>query len=257
MKSPLHIMMAIIKKLRRKRKLSSELHSRWGDVSITYPNEGSWSQCDQAPGAAVNAIPGPSPIRSWRHSSSDSLDRHGPGVLRSTSPENRDSSTDSGSTIPTGYYDARVRGRSKRIPPPLGPTSEQRSHSRHDDRSDDVIDNGSGSGGRSHDKHHRRAKEETDPYSRASRSPPLSVTSRMRRCSAQSSTTEQTPSMPNTASSKHTSFTSSAPSVPVEDTRPGYLATYHEKKQPRRSKPRETDPVVRQELVPSYEDLYG
>lgn len=274
MKSPLQIMTAIIKKLRRKRKLSSELHSRWGDVSITYPNEGSWSQCEQQPAGTVpianaHANPGRSPTRSWRHGSADSLDRHSNssrihGILRSASPEERDPSTDSTTTIPTGYYDSRVRGRSKRIPPPLGSSSEQRNaHSPHHHPPGDIyVDRGdspsdSPRGSHPTDQSHSRAKDEPDPYSRASRSPPLSVTSRMRRCSAQSSTTEQTPSMPNTASSKHTSFTSSAPSVPAEDPRLGYHAKYHEKKQPRRSKPREADPVRRQELVPSYEDLYG
>ncbi|EAU34427.1 predicted protein [Aspergillus terreus NIH2624] len=263
-------MTAIIKKLRRKRKLSSELHSRWGDMSITYPNEGSWSQCEVPPGAVSNAARGQSPMRSWPHGSAESLDRynHSPpihGVLRSASPEERHSSTDSAATIPTGYYDARVRGRSKRIPPPLGSTSGQRRHS-HDSLRDDVLYPGDGTGSApggsrgdrlSDEKHHRRARDDADPYSRASRSPPLSVTSRMRRHSAQSSTTEPTPSMPNTASSKHTSLTSSLPSVPMEDIRPAPLAVYHEKKQPRRSKPREADAVVRQELVPSYEDLYG
>ena len=54
MKNPLAIMTAIIRKLRRKRKLSSELHSRWGDVSITYPTEGSWSQWDQPSSINMN-----------------------------------------------------------------------------------------------------------------------------------------------------------------------------------------------------------
>ncbi|KAF9888790.1 hypothetical protein FE257_008366 [Aspergillus nanangensis] len=293
MKSPLRIMTAIIKKLRRKRKLSSELDSRWGDASITYPNEGSWSQCEPSPGGgAVQEMPFQSPDRGgWRFGSVESLDdRHSNSsriqrILRSTSPEERGcSSTDSTTTIPTGYYDARVRGRSKRKSPPQplgtipGPADDG---SRFPDSSPGFdtttttttttidIDERSpiselGAGPRGSHTSRRKTKDNSDAYSRASRSPPLSVTSRMRRCSGQSSTTEQTytPSMPNTASSKHTSFTSSAPSVRAEDPRSAYHATttptYHEKKQPRRSKPRDQpEPVVRQELVPSYEDLYG
>ncbi|KAE8152619.1 hypothetical protein BDV25DRAFT_150752 [Aspergillus avenaceus] len=269
MKNPVHIMTALIRKL-RKRKLSSELHSRWGDVSITYPNAGSWSQYDQIAMGTPNSFPSNPPEQTRRHGSLDSLDRRGcssQNLTRSFSgdTEERTPSTDSAMTIPTGHYDAKLRGRSKKKP---ATSSGSKLNFRSDlklrkspvdsscDETDDSISSLSSLKRRYHKESSRAMGQENDVYARASKSPPLSVTSRMRRCSLQSTTTEPTPSMP-TSSSKHTSYTSSVPSVPSEDPRVGYQPTAHDKRYSRRSKPRDPAPSTAQELVPSYDELYG
>lgn len=274
MKGPRRIMTAIIEKLRRKRKLSSELHARWGDISISYPTEGSWSQC-QSPGAEPNAMPARPSEQSRRHGSLDALDRpvgssHMPTPLR---PGDRKASVDSAMTMPTGHYDAKVRGRSKtKLPYPHSPRAWEADSdecSVDEDEEEDVPSALGDSRGRYHHHHPQNASRvgarEEDPYGRASKSPPLSVTSRMRRCSLQSTATEPT-TMPTTASSKHSSFASSVPSVPSDEPRLIYQPVHQDKKpqqqlqpqqQPRRAKPREAEPVRRQELVPSYDELYG
>ncbi|KAI9042646.1 uncharacterized protein KD926_005252 [Aspergillus affinis] len=274
MKSPRRIMTAIIEKLRRKRKLSSELHARWGDVSISYPTEGSWSQC-QSSGGVPNAFPTRPSEQSRRHGSLDVLDRPA-GSSRMPTPlrsGDRKASVDSAMTIPTGHYDAKLRGRSKTKPPyPHSPRAWEAGsdeYSADEDEEEDVPSALGDCRGRYH--HHpphstsRVGFRDEDPYARASKSPPLSVTSRMRRCSLQSTGTEPT-TIPTTASSKHSSFVSSVPSMPSEEPR-SYHPVHQDKKPPqqpqqqppppRRTKPREADPVRRQELVPSYDELYG
>lgn len=264
-------MTAIIRKLRRKRKLSSELDSRWGDVSITYPTEGSWSQWDQPAGVVAR-----SPERGRRHSSLDTTDRRSWSSPRH--PVNR-TSGDSSLTIPRGHYDSKLRNRSsKKIPAPLCATRDP-PHTWQDSASE----------GPSSD-----ASEDDDPvselgpsrgrYPPAAKSPPLSITSKMRRCSIQSNTTDGAASMPATASSKHTSYTSTVPSTLSEGPpRSFHLPTHHEKiKSPRspfvkappppplqlpsqlphpsRGREPHRAPEVEsagQELVPSYEELYG
>ncbi|THC99748.1 hypothetical protein EYZ11_000798 [Aspergillus tanneri] len=151
-------------------------------------------------------------------------------------------------TIPTGHYDSKVRGRSKSRPRTWDADSND--GSREEDEGNDAPSALAGPRDR-YPKGPSRAgaRDEADPYGKASKSPPLSVTSRMRRCSLQSTTTE-----PTTASSHHTSFTS----LPSEDPRLMYHhhnhhpPTHYEKKSTRR---REPEPV--QELVPSYDELYG
>ncbi|KAE8394686.1 hypothetical protein BDV23DRAFT_146945 [Aspergillus alliaceus] len=267
MKSPLAIMTPIIQKLRRKRKLSSELHSRWGDVAITYPNAGSWSQYEQSTVGTPNSMPGKSLDQCRRHGSFDSLHPQGrssrnSSTLPSGDFKERKSSTDSAMTMPMGHYDAKLRGRSKKKLP--APTSRvgQRPHPQVQDSSDECstdedegsVSNPSGPKGRHLKDVSRTKAHEGDAYSRASKSPPLSVTSRMRRCSLQSATTEPSPSIPATSSSKHTSYTSSVPSVPSEEPRPVTRPISHDVKHLHRSKPA---PVAEHELVPSYDELYG
>ncbi|KAF7597249.1 hypothetical protein BBP40_008091 [Aspergillus hancockii] len=260
-------MTAIIRKLRRKRKLSSELHSRWGDVSITYPNAGSWSQCEQLAVGPSDTMPGKPLDQCRHHGSLDSLNHQGQSSRNlSTLPlgpsKERTSSTDSAITIPTGHYDARLRGRSKKKPPPPGPKLGTKTSANIRDFSDDSLTDEeegsisalSGPKGRYQRDVPRPNAQEGDAYSRASKSPPLSVTSRMRRCSLQSTTAEASPSMPTASSSKHTSYTSSVPSVPSEEPRLGPRPISHDMKHARRSKPA---PVAEQELVPSYDELYG
>jgi hypothetical protein len=275
MKTPIAIMTAIIRKLRRKRKLSSELHSRWGDVSITYPTEGSWSQWDQPSSINMDVAPELPSEQRRRHSSPEARHRESDSsrpepTLHSGDSEGRESSVDSAMTIPTGHYDAKLRSRStKELPPQKisehhGIVSEQKGLVNpwdeicsSDEADEDVIPPPKGPKRLPRELNRLKISAHMDDYSRASKSPPLSVTSRMRRRSQQSNVTEPTASVSGTTSSKHTSFTSSVPSVPSEDSRHMSHSPFQEQKLARRSKHRETEPVREPELVPSYDELYG
>ncbi|QQK39772.1 hypothetical protein Pdw03_2626 [Penicillium digitatum] len=97
------------------------------------------------------------------------------------------------------------------------------------------------------------------------KSPPLSVTSRMCRCSLQSSATDPTASTSGGTNSRRTSFTASssisASSMPSSTPRVAYNTPKHppfpEKRYPSRTKHREPESGPRQEMVPSYDELYG
>ena len=254
-------MATIFRKIRGKRKLSSELDSRWGDVSISSPNEGSWSQGFQPSGSTVNTNLG-SPEQEQRPSSMNSLRRRSTSSHKATKPS--PSSPISVDSMPTGHYNANIRNRprtSHRQPPAtgLGIGMLQNGYSAWDDASsdgmssDDEIRDG---GGRT--RQYLTVDMEED-YSRASRSPPLSVTSRMRRHRHQS-TTEPSPFIPRTTSSRHASFTSSAPTASTEGSRIGYKhrqPPFPERKHVRRPKPLELEADRGPELVPSYDELYG
>ncbi|RHZ72902.1 hypothetical protein CDV55_101905 [Aspergillus turcosus] len=274
MKSPIAIMTAIIRKFRTKRKLSSELHSRWGDVSITYPTEGSWSQRDQPSSIKMDVAPQMPSEQPRRHSSPEARHRESASsrpepTLQPEDSEERGSSVDSAMTIPTGHYDAKLRSRpakdlpTQKSPEKRGIGSEHRGvvnpwdeMCSSDEAEEDVIPPPKGPKRLPRGLNPLKLNAHIDDYSRASKSPPLSVTSRMRRCSQQSNVTELTASVSGTMSSKHTSFTSSVPSVPSEERQMPY-SPFQEQKLARRTKPRETEPVREQQLVPSYDELYG
>ncbi|GKZ28402.1 hypothetical protein AbraIFM66950_005576 [Aspergillus brasiliensis] len=264
-------MTAIIQKLRRKRKLSSELHSRWGDVSISYPNGGSWSQWDQSSTGTILA----SPDHERRHGSlelnrSATAPRLG-SYSRIGDANVRAPSVDSAMTIPTGHYDARVGSRVRRKhqqqSPPVGLARGMDSPRECDhvsssdessgDEENDVAVPAPLNVSRDRDS---AEKEEADAYSHVSKSPPLSVTSRMRsRHSAQCHTMDPTISGFGSAGSKHTSYTSSVPSNPSDDQRPqGHrLSTQHDRRSSRRPKPEPLSLPTQPEMVPSYDELYG
>ncbi|KAL5342796.1 hypothetical protein BJX70DRAFT_394639 [Aspergillus crustosus] len=248
-------MTAFVKRLRRKRKLSSELDSRWGDMTISSPNEGSWSQYDATSARA-------SPVSSEHGHGDDCKPSTGESSAPYTSAdehtESRNTTINSSITMPTGYYNAKLRRQSKttiRSPkqPPVQPRCitlpkawEERKYgeSSADEAEDNISALGSPRGRRGAD----------DANSRGSKSPPLSVTSRMRRFSGQSTATDPVFSVPGTASSQRTSFS-------FEDTG---LARQpqHEKKPLQRARIQDTEPAqtpnpASQELVRSYDDLYG
>ncbi|KAL2818780.1 hypothetical protein BDW59DRAFT_175020 [Aspergillus cavernicola] len=247
-------MTAIVHRLRRKRKLSSELDSRWGDMSISCPNQGSWSEYDAASTRASPVSAQSSDHdRGWNRSPGESSDRYTPA--NGVHQESRKASVDSALTMPTGHYDAKLPRRSKVIPRSPDPQPVQRAHitlpkaweerkfgdSSADEAEDDISALGSPRGKRSVD----------DANSRGSKSPPLSVTSRMRRFSGQSTVTDPIFSMPGTASSQRTSFS-------LDDPRLARHTPHHDKKPPQQAKVRDAEPMAApQELVPSYDDLYG
>ena len=299
MVNPFKAMATIFQKIRAKRKVSSELDSRWGDASISYPNGGSWSQYDQ-PGFDVHAGLGRTPSEQGqpRQFSLDPLERRSASprwTNKSYSPSYNDRESPAGSgsaTIPTGYYDVNVRRRSERAqrrtpglsPGPglgIGSLQDNKNKDFHNQHSsvweasdsdgafsdDEATGTSSTADGRT-GRHLTLSNEELD-YSRTSRSPPLSVTSRMRRCSHQSSMTEPTASIPMLSTSRHTSVTSSPPqpSISSEDSRQGFHQHRHyhhhhrqtsqDRKHIRHPKPLDLHPIPTPELVPSYDELYG
>lgn len=286
-------MATFMKKFKRKRRLSTELHSRWGDVSITYPTQGSWNQCNQ-PGYVANA-PGRASSNfhdeGQRYTPSSSVRQPSPksSIRRSRSTDPRENPASS-SSFPTGYFDQNIRRRAGDDRPPpvqgLGIGDLRRDSSRN--ASSSIINDDSSSSSCDEEDEERDVlgasvglspriyelgdtshtpRDSTDDYDIPAKSPPLSVTSRMRRCSIQSCPTEPTPSVSGGTSSRRTSYTAassiSAPSMPPSTPRYGFNTPKQPpfpppRPQPREPRePRESESTTRQEMVPSYDELYG
>lgn len=268
--------------------MSSELHSRWGDVAITSPTEGSWNQWNQPAGFIANAS-----TESPPHTRQHTLEGPEPSGLRfrSTSiPDDpsRSASLPIASAIPAGHFDENIQHR-------LGKRNRHRPHglgiyeTRHDvgtmknsaaaeescDEDDEQYTLGEAQTLSPRISPRRQvpgdmARWEDYESDAMSKSPPLSVTSRMRHCSVQSYRTESSTTMSATRSSRRTSSTAassvSAPSLSSGTPRFVYYPT-HLPEQPhnkvasraklRESKHREPELVAGQELVPSYEELFG
>lgn len=270
-------MAEIFRKIRAKRKTSSELDSRRGDVSISSPNQGSWSQGDQAsPGFMTSPrLRSPSEQgqqqQQQRHGSLDSQRERRSPSFRGTprpspsSPDDRATSIDSASTIPTGHYDASVRSRrqstrrAQGLPKqPPGPglgigilrngcSVWEDASSSDDGLSDDENGRGTGTRRRSNTTNSNNGRYLTvnadkNDCSRVPKSPPLSVTSRMRPYSYEPTASSM---LPRTEGSRYTSLTTPCtPAIPHEG--------------PNQEKKHVSELATkRQELVPSYEDLYG
>lgn len=239
------VMVNLMKKLKKKRRLPSELHTRWGDSSISCPNEGSWNQWNQPLGFVANANPDTSreaqSYQSRRHIATGTTSSQNGGSLegrRSQSLDKRDS-THCPSTIPKGYFDESIRHRNGRTRSPQTNSFGVAGASHgllggHDaaadgescDEEDEELDTLGDPGGSNHhgymygDIPCHSERDSHDPHGdHAPISPPLSVTSRMRRISMNSAMTEDSMSVVGTASSRNTSFTAassvSVPSVPV------------------------------------------
>ncbi|EYE99725.1 uncharacterized protein EURHEDRAFT_511908 [Aspergillus ruber CBS 135680] len=256
-------MTTIFRKIRGKRKLSSELDSRWGDVSISSPNEGSWSQGFQPLGSTVNTQARSPSEQGQRPSSMNSLGRRSSSSHRATKPS--PSSAASVDSMPTGHYNANIQSRprtSHRKSPGtgLGIGMLQNGYSAWvDASSDDMSSDDEGRDGVVRTGRYLTVGTEETDYTRASKSPPLSVTSRMRRNSYQS-TIEPSPFIPRTTSLRHASFTSSAPTTSPENSRIGYghrHPPYPKRNHVRHPNPLELEAARGPELVPSYDELYG
>lgn len=286
-------MVNLIKRFRRKRRLSSGLDTRWGDPSISYPNQGSWNQWDQPSGFVANASMG-----SPRDIQMEETRQYVP--LEMSPSQNPGASSDSGyqsftaredhahetPAIPKGYFNENIRHRADKSQRPAakglgidGTTHEMGSTNGQtppddscdeDDEEEEGRDTLGDPGGclvfrspLTGDPLRYSPRDDLDPYfDRASKSPPLSVTQRMRRFSQQSSSTDPTSSVAG-ASSRRTSYTAassvSAPSLPPDTPRFAFNTGHpaHEKRFDPRPKPREAEPTARQEMVPSYDELYG
>lgn len=280
--NPLKTMANLMKKFKRKRRLSSELHSRWGDPSISYPNDGSWNQWNQPSGFAANAAGCTAQedhsddarryIAVGTYSSQDerTLSGHCPQT-------NAQDPRQVASNIPKGYFDDRIRHSADRTNSPYnqglgigdGRYGLNNGHDATDDdgscdEEDEERDTlGKPGGGCMADNSRHTNAQDQLCVDGSSRSPPLSVTSRMRRISVQSAATEQSSSAAGTASSRHTSCAASsvsAPSLPPDTPRYAFHTVHpasSEKRPVPRTRYREPDPPVPHEMVPSYDELYG
>ncbi|KAJ5175204.1 uncharacterized protein N7482_001081 [Penicillium canariense] len=274
--NPFKAMANLIRRFRRKRRLSSELDTRWGDPSISYPNAGSWNQWDQPSGFVANASPGAS-----RTIQAHETRRYVP--LGTSPSQHPGTSSDSGyqsfhpredpahadSVIPKGYFNENIRHRpGKSQEPPLtglgigGSRSEMEGANRtaladescdeEEEEGRDTLGDPAGLAFRSPltgGSQRYSPRDDQDPYfDRASKSPPLSVTQRMRRLSGQSYMTEPSSSVAGTASSRRTSYTAassvSAPSLPPDTPRFVFNTMHpaHEKQSPSRPRHREPEP---------------
>ncbi|KAJ5156668.1 hypothetical protein N7492_009471 [Penicillium capsulatum] len=269
-----HTMANLMKKFKRKRRLSSELHSRWGDTGISFPTHGSWNQWDH-----MNTnVPGTAPQHARRDMPQEPLAMDPVDLQRSrgtTGSRHRHIQSHglehADEAIPKGYFDENIRHRPDRHHhrPSRGlgidgarPDMDQDLDSSTDESCDEDDDDEGrdtlGEAGLLH-RGHTMGRDEYDSYpDHASKSPPLSVTSRMRRVSLQSSTTE------HSSASRHTSYTGassvSAPSLPPDTPRFAFNsmhAAQAEKRPAPRPRPREPEPAARQEMVPGYDELYG
>ncbi|KAL4984028.1 hypothetical protein BDW68DRAFT_190804 [Aspergillus falconensis] len=240
-------------RIRRKRKVSSDLDPRWGDMAISSPNEGSWSQYGAS--ARTSPVSAGSFDRDHEpeHSSGEPLQPH---ITNGDDAKSRNEVPVNSLNMPTGYYDSKLRRQKTKTSPPkahlvqpkpitLPKAWEEKKFG--DSSADEAGDNVSALGS-------PRKRGIDDTNSRGSKSPPLSVTSRMRRHSGQSMTTDPVFSVPVTASSQRTSFSADDPRL----ARHTPLPPQPDKKPSQGLKVR--DAVLNtasQELVPSYDDLYG
>ncbi|KAJ5465073.1 uncharacterized protein N7458_000759 [Penicillium daleae] len=293
--NPFKAMARLMKRLRRKQRLSSELDTRWGDPSISYPNQGSWNQRGQPSGFVTNTS-----AKSPRNIETQETRHYVP--VETTPFQNPRTPSDSGyqsfsaredhahaaSAIPKGYFNENIRHRTDKsqMPPveglridgtthemnrTIGDSSPDDSCDEDDDEEEEGRDTLGDPGGGlvfhsplTGDRPQISPREDQDPYfDRASKSPPLSITQRMRRLSQQSSSTEPTSSVAGTASSRRTSYTAassvSAPSLPPDTPRFAFNNGYpaYEKRSAPRPRHRESESAARQQMVPSYDELYG
>ena len=290
-------MAGLMKKFKRKYRLSTEMHDRWGDTAISYPNEGSWNQWNQPSGFVANASAN---IEPPRHAEPDQPRHHAP--IASVPPQegwkefnyqhvHTPELQHDTSNIPKGYFDENIRRRPDRgsvsKPQMRGLGIESTRHEVQPNRDLDMhMDDDCSSDSCDEDEErdtlgdargliHRgyttgdipryTAKDDYTYGDRPAPSPSLSVTSRMRRASTQSSAT-QASSIAGT-SSRRTSYTAassvSTPSLPPNTPRhvhpPTHSAhsTHPEKRHAPRPRPREPEQTARQQMVPSYDELYG
>lgn len=251
--NPAKIMTAIMHRIRRKRKVSSELDPRWGDTAISSPNEGSWSQYGASAGTSPVSASSSDRDHGPKHGSRESSRPH---ITRGEDARSRNEVPVNSLNMPTGYYDSKLRRQKTKPrlpkaqpvqPKPITLPKSWEKKDFEDDSADEAGDNVSTLGSP-----RRRGKD--DAHSRGSKSPPLSVTSRMRRHSGQSTTPDPIFSLPVTASSQRTSFSADDPRLAQH----APLQLLPEKKPQKGLKVRDAVPnTASQELVPSYDDLYG
>lgn len=276
-------MATFMKKFKRKRRLSTELHSRWGDVQITYPIQGSWNQWDQPSGFGANAseMASPNIHEGQRHVSAGSFREPSPSspIRRSRSTGTERPPSSSSPSFPTGHFNQNIRHRDPEDRRPfqgLG-IGDLRRDSHH---ASSIIQDDSSSSSCDEDDEYRDVlgpvglspriyelgdtshTRDTEDYDIPAKSPPLSVTSRMRRCSVQSCATEPVASLSG-SNSRRTSYTAassiSAPSMPPSTPRYGQQTPkppFTEKRYPPRPPAREPE-STNHEMVPSYDELYG
>ncbi|KAJ5659354.1 hypothetical protein N7507_005805 [Penicillium longicatenatum] len=286
-------MSGFMKKFKKKRRLSTELHDRWGDPAISYPNEGSWNQWNQTSGFVANAsMPieaprrlQPDDSRNYGRPSVPPLQHQGwnnfnPHIHAHTPPDSKHD----GSNFPSGYFDASIRRRPEKalraqyqglgIDGPRHDIQEDIRDEENDSICDESCDEEDGERDTMGDPRElmyrghatgdipRVGRDECGSYDRAAKSPALSITSRMRRVSTQSSATQASSVA---GSSRRTSYTAassvSAPSLPDTPRFASHaMHSAHAEKRPPVPRPKTRDPEptpTQHEMVPSYDELYG
>ncbi|KAK9850906.1 hypothetical protein MYU51_011555 [Penicillium brevicompactum] len=285
-----------MKKFKKKRRLSTDLHARWGDVAISHPTQGSWNQWDQPSGFVANTpeVESSSQYESGqRYSSVGSFREPSPtsSIRRSRSTGPPERSMNASPSFPTGHFNHNIRHRDAHAARPspfqglgIGDLRRDSSHN----ASGSVINDDSSSSCCDEDEEDRDGpapvgfspriyemadtsqapRDHTDDFDIPAKSPPLAVTSRMRHDSIHSYATDPVASVSaGAAHSPRTSYTAgssvSAPLMPSGTPRhglPGHpkskLEAYSDKRH-HRPRPPNSESTVRQEMVPSYDDLYG
>ncbi|KAJ5333598.1 uncharacterized protein N7506_007381 [Penicillium brevicompactum] len=285
-------MAALMKKFKKKSGLSTDLHARWGDVAISHPTHGSWNQWDQPSGFVANTPGepssqyGPDP----RYSSVGSFHEPSPtsSIRRSRNRSPPERPVEASPSFPTGHFDHNIRHHDKNARPSLhglGISDLLREPSHN--ASSSVFDDDSSSSCCDEDEEDRdglgpaecspriyeladtsQPRYHTDDYDIPAKSPPLSVTSRMRPDSIHSYATAPVASRPGgVIHSPRTSYTAgssvSAPFIPSGTLRyslPGHpksKSTVFPDRRHSRLRPQTPESTVRQEMVPSYDELYG
>lgn len=278
-------MAAFLKRFKKKRKLSSELHSRWGDVSITHPTQGSWNQWDQHSGFFA------SPTGGYPNMHGNDIAQNAsqnffqpqspnPSMRQSRRISTHDHSVPCSPSFPTGYFDENIRRRdthrrsvqscgiddlrrqsSHAIP--IAMSIEDTSVSSCDEDEEKDFLGPVGSNPRIHKETDLSSShDDSEAYDLPAKSPPLSVTACMRSVSDQSYATDP-PVSGSGSTSRRTSYTtassvSATPMLPPNP-RPGFhmpqqQSFAHEVYLPL---PRKVGPPTRHSMVPSYDDLYG
>ncbi|KAJ5675557.1 hypothetical protein N7462_008454 [Penicillium macrosclerotiorum] len=267
----------IMKKFKKKRARSSELHDRWGDTSISHPTEGSWNQLNQPPGSIGNNSTNDPPQLQTSTRRYVPIDSASPVAAASNGFIYRSIEVDP--AIPRGYFDENIRHPTQRRNQSpmtgLGISDHHRPrmgspHTLSDNSCDEyeVI---------RHDvcaepgeaqylqpfsaRDRSRTPRRDDPYSRVDpsmRPAPLAVTQRMRNLSGQSPMTETPISASGTVSSGLTSHTALSSISGHSSTPPGTprvsVKDKHSFPRPRNPEP---DPIAESGMVPSYDELYG
>lgn len=277
-------MAAFLKRFKKKRSLSSELHSRWGDVSITHPTQGSWNQWDQHSGffpSTTGVYPEVYGDDRPQHASQSFFQPQSPNpsIRQSRRISTHDHSVPCSPSFPTGYFDENIRRRdtdhrrsiqtcgiddlrresSHAIPIAMSIEDTSVSSCDEDDEEKDFL-----GPVESNPRIHKEtdlassSHDDSEAYDLPAKSPPLSVTARMRGLSDQSYSTDPLVSGSG-STSRRTSYTTassvSATSMLPPNPRPGFH-TSNQQPFPHNAYPPQPR-KVRHSMVPSYDDLYG
>ncbi|RWQ98380.1 hypothetical protein C8Q69DRAFT_169211 [Paecilomyces variotii] len=281
--------MGFLKRFGKTRNLLSRFHSRFGDISITAPNCGSWNQrpssdtdgfsqldiISSADGRPILRHPS-KPKKNPRSSLIARLCLRDPGFQESSSdltaarpteqhrrwpgPHSRERQRSNDGTHQDGSDSSlpdRREGNRSRCSRPITPASHFR---------DDIPPSRNRSSSGRSATTERKVEVMGSPEEELPRRPPLSITSRMRSAASSNASTAPTVSSRQTTQSSAMSMGSNRTSPAMSSTSTGsvypqtpklmkiaYNPSFHTKCSRREKRERKTE----KELVPSYDELYG